>query len=106
MNLWAFEQLSLQALKARASLKWRFASEAAMEHGLFESLPEMPVAGNECINARFRQWGVYQFTVRGSRKVLTVLRWPAHANNLLTANRLLKAAAKSWQAREVKRVTR
>jgi len=48
---------------------------------------------HECINARFRQWGLYQFTVRGSRKIATVLRWLALANNILTANRLLKAAA-------------
>ena len=48
---------------------------------------------HECINARFRQWGFYQFTVRGSRKIVTVLRWLALANNILTANRLLKAAA-------------
>jgi len=48
---------------------------------------------HECINARFRQWGLYQFTVRGSWKIATVLRWLALANNILTANRLLKAAA-------------
>ncbi len=48
---------------------------------------------HECINARFRQWGLYQFTVRGSRKIMTVLRWLALANNILTTNRLLKAAA-------------
>ena len=48
---------------------------------------------HECINARFRQWGLYRFTVRGSRKVTTVLRWLALANNILTANRLLNAAA-------------
>jgi transposase len=48
---------------------------------------------HECINARFRQWGLYQFTVRGSQKIATVLRWLALANNILTANRLLKAAA-------------
>jgi transposase len=47
---------------------------------------------HECINARFRQWGLYQFTVRGSRKIVPVLRWLALANNILTANRLLKAA--------------
>jgi len=48
---------------------------------------------HECINARFRQWGLYRFTVRGSRKVTTVLRWLALANNILAANRLLNAAA-------------
>lgn len=48
---------------------------------------------HECINARFRQWGLYQFTVRGRRKVTTVLRWLALANNILAANRLRSAAA-------------
>jgi len=48
---------------------------------------------HECINARFRQWRLYQFTVRGSHKITTVLRWLALANNILTANRLLNAAA-------------
>jgi transposase len=48
---------------------------------------------HECINAHFRQWGLYRFTVRGSRKVTTVLRWLALANNILAANRLLNAAA-------------
>jgi hypothetical protein len=47
---------------------------------------------HECINARFRQWGLYQFTVRGSEKIKTVLRWVALANNILTTNRLLKEA--------------
>jgi transposase len=49
-------------------------------------------AVHECINARFRQWGLYQFTVRGSEKIKTVIRWLALANNILTANRLLKEA--------------
>lgn len=48
---------------------------------------------HECINARFRQWGLCQFTVRGLRKVTTLLRWFALASNILAANRLLKAAA-------------
>jgi transposase len=46
----------------------------------------------ECINARFRNWGLYQFTVRGVDKVNTVLRWFALANNILAGNRLLHAA--------------
>jgi hypothetical protein len=29
----------------------------------------------ECINARFRQWRLHQFTVRGCQKVTTMLRW-------------------------------
>jgi transposase len=47
----------------------------------------------ECINARFRNWGLYQFTVRGVDKVNTVLRWFALANNILAGHRLLHAAA-------------
>lgn len=46
----------------------------------------------ECINARFRNWGLYQFTVRGVEKVSTVLRWFALANNILAGHRLLRAA--------------
>ena len=48
---------------------------------------------HECINAHFRQWGLCQFTVRGPRKVTTVLRWFALARNILAGNRLLRAAA-------------
>jgi transposase len=47
----------------------------------------------ECINARFRQWDLHQFTVRGSEKVTTVLRWFALANNILAGHRLVTAAA-------------
>jgi transposase len=47
----------------------------------------------EWINARFRNWGLYQFSVRGIDKVTTVLRWFALANNILAAHRLVKAAA-------------
>jgi transposase len=47
----------------------------------------------ECINARFRNWGLYQFTVRGIEKVNTVLHWFSLANNILAAHRLLRAAA-------------
>ena len=45
----------------------------------------------ECINARFRNWGLRQFTVRGRQKVLTVLRWFALANNVLATHRLAAA---------------
>jgi transposase len=45
----------------------------------------------ECINARFRNWGLYQFTVRGAAKVNTVLRWFALANNILAGHRLVQA---------------
>ena len=50
-------------------------------------------APGECINARFRNWGLRQFTVRGREKVLTVLRWFALANNVLAGHRLLAQAA-------------
>lgn len=50
-------------------------------------------APGECINARFRNWGLRQFTVRGREKVLTVLRWFALANNILAGHRLLLQAA-------------
>ena len=46
-------------------------------------------APGECINARFRNWGLRQFFVRGREKVLCVLHWFALANNILTAHRLL-----------------
>jgi transposase len=45
-------------------------------------------AMGECINARFRQWRLYQFTVRGREKVNTMLHWFALANNILAGNRL------------------
>jgi len=47
----------------------------------------------ECINARLRNWGLQQFTVRGIEKVTTVLRWFALANNILVGHRLLALAA-------------
>ncbi len=50
-------------------------------------------ACGECINARFRQWRLYQFTVRGLEKVNTVLRWYALANNILAGHRLVAATA-------------
>jgi len=46
----------------------------------------------ECINARFRNWGLYQFTVRGADKINTVLRWFALANNILAGHRLFHPA--------------
>lgn len=45
----------------------------------------------ECINARFRNWGLRQFIVRGRDKVLAVLRWFALANNILAGHRLMQA---------------
>ena len=47
----------------------------------------------ECINARFRQWGLRQFTVRGVHKVKTVLLWFALANNIIAGHRLKAAKA-------------
>jgi transposase len=49
-------------------------------------------APGECINARFRNWGLRQFLVRGREKVLCVLRWYALANNILAGHRLLTQA--------------
>lgn len=49
-------------------------------------------APGECINARFRNWGLRQFMLRGRAKVLTVMRWFALANNVLAGHRLLTAA--------------
>ena len=48
---------------------------------------------SECINARYRQWGMSQFTVRGREKVTTVLNWFGLANNILTGHRLLSLMA-------------
>ncbi|HKW41145.1 MAG TPA: IS1182 family transposase [Gemmatimonadales bacterium] len=47
----------------------------------------------ECINARFRNWDLHQFTVRGRQKATAVLRIFALANNILAGHRLLTAAA-------------
>jgi transposase len=47
----------------------------------------------EWINAQLRNWGLYQFNVRGIDKVTTVLRWFALANNILAGHRLIQAAA-------------
>jgi transposase len=47
----------------------------------------------ECINARFRQWGLRQFTVRGVYKIKTALLWFALANNILAGHRLKATAA-------------
>ena len=49
-------------------------------------------APGECINARLRNWGLRQFTVRGREKVLAVLRWFALANNILAGHRLMAQA--------------
>ncbi len=48
-------------------------------------------APGECINARFRNWGLQQFAVRGRDKATTMLHWFALANNILAGHRLLTA---------------
>lgn len=48
---------------------------------------------HECINARLRQWGLVQLTVRGRAKALVVLTWYALANNILQGERLRRVAA-------------
>jgi transposase len=47
----------------------------------------------ECMHAKFRQWGLYRFTVRGREKANTVLHLFALANNILVGNRLQAMAA-------------
>lgn len=47
----------------------------------------------EWINARFRNWGLQRFMVRGLEKVQTILRWFALTNNILVGHRLLQATA-------------
>jgi len=47
----------------------------------------------ECINARFRQWNLRQFVVRGLLKVQNVLNLFALANNILQGHRLSQVAA-------------
>jgi len=46
----------------------------------------------ECIHARFRNWGLRQFTVRGRQKVRAVALLYALANNVLATRRLCPAA--------------
>jgi len=48
---------------------------------------------HECINARFRQWGLVQLTLRGRAKAAIVLTWYALANNILQGERLRRTAA-------------
>ena len=47
----------------------------------------------ECIDARWRTWGLYQVTVRGCEKVRAVVSWYALTNNILQGHRLALAAA-------------
>jgi transposase len=48
---------------------------------------------HECINGRFREWGLQQLTVRGTAKALVVLTWYALTNNIFQGERLRRAAA-------------
>jgi transposase len=48
---------------------------------------------HECINARFREYGLVQLTVRGRAKALVVLTWHALVNNIFQGERLRRAAA-------------
>ena len=47
----------------------------------------------ECVNARARQWGIGQFTVRTPHKVGCVMHLFALANNILQGQRLKLQAA-------------
>jgi transposase len=50
-------------------------------------------APGECINARFRNWGLRQFTLRGMDKINAVLHWFALANNILAGHAMRMALA-------------
>lgn len=50
---------------------------------------------HECINARLRQWGLVQLTVRGRTKATIALTWHALTNNILQGARLRRLAAAS-----------
>ena len=47
----------------------------------------------ECIHARWRNWDLYQMTVRGLEKVRAAVLWYALTNNILQGHRLASAAA-------------
>lgn len=51
-------------------------------------------APGECINARFRNWGLRQFAVRGLEKINSVLHWFALANNILASHTMKAALAR------------
>jgi hypothetical protein len=65
---------------------WRRRMQSPHGNGVYKRR-----APGECINARFRNWGLSQFKLRGRTKVLMVLRWFALANNILAGHRLLVA---------------
>lgn len=66
---------------------WRKRMKSAHGKGVYKRR-----AMGECINARFRNWRLQQFTVRGREKANTVLHWFALANNILQGHRLIRAA--------------
>jgi transposase len=45
----------------------------------------------ECVHARWRNWNLIRLNVRGEAKVTAVMLWHALANNILQAERMLKA---------------
>lgn len=47
----------------------------------------------ECIHARWRNWDLYQLTVRGLEKARAVVLWYALTNNILQGHRLANAAS-------------
>lgn len=65
---------------------WRKRMKSSRGKGIFKRR-----GLGECMNARFRQWGLYQFTVRGRDKINAVLHWFALANNILTGHRMAMA---------------
>jgi transposase len=67
-------------------LAWRRRMKSSHGKGVYKRR-----SMGECINARFRQWGLRQFTVRGLQKVKTALLWFALANNILAGHRLQAA---------------
>jgi transposase len=49
----------------------------------------------ECIHARWRNWDLYQLTVRGIEKARAVVLWYVLTNNILQGHRLATAASAS-----------
>jgi hypothetical protein len=49
----------------------------------------------ECIHARWRNWDLYQLTVRGIEKARAVVLWYVLTNNILQGHRLATAASSS-----------
>jgi hypothetical protein len=62
---------------AVADWRVRMATEAA------KAIYKERAATSECVNARVRQHGLYQFVVRGLRRVTCVALWMAITHDLL-----------------------